>query len=69
MLKDKTYLCTSAQLSIIDLTFYNEISNVMYLERYQLRKQDYPHLYKWLKRLNAVKEIEDADEKLMETLQ
>jgi glutathione S-transferase len=62
MLAEKTYLCTSSQLSIVDLTFYNEISNIMYLDGYQMRKGDYPNLYKWLKRLGEVKEVVDADE-------
>ena len=62
MLAEKTYLCTSSQLSIVDLTFYNEISNIMYLDGYQMRKGDYTNLYKWLKRLGEVKEVVDADE-------
>ena len=68
MLTKRQYLCTVTSPSFADLAFYTEITTVMYLERYQLRKNTFPGLYQWLKRLGDIKEIKESDEKLLQLL-
>ena len=68
MLAKRQYLCTVTSPSFADLVFYSEITTVMYLERYQLRKSNFPSLYQWLKRLGDIKEIKESDEKLLHLL-
>ena len=60
-LENKEFVCTE-QMSTIDIVFYNEITTVMYLDQYNLKKGDYPHLFQWLKRMSELKEVKAANE-------
>lgn len=66
-LEDKEFVCTE-QMSSIDIVFYNEITTVMYLDQYNLKKGDYPHLFQWLKQMSEVKEVKAANEQLQDSL-
>jgi len=68
MLKDKEYLCTSVEFSAVDIAFYNEISTVMLLSGFKLKRTQFPNLFAWIGRLADVAEIGNSDDRFLEVL-
>ena len=68
-LAGKRYFCGGSEVTVADLLYYNEISTIVTLTKYNLKPEEYPNLASWYnERMSTIPEVIALDKKLKEMI-